>query len=205
MIRFIHYLKQVIQLRLKANHEKNFAVEIAQPFIIESADSDLLSIFIKNCKLDFEETIVLLISLVPHLQPDFFDNILQEYLPPSGDFPEFGGVRGNNHRGILPTGETALFILAGNDLEKRLTLYDLFSFEHFFAKQRILYLEEVKLGEPRLSGRLILDPEFVELFTTGKVSPPHYGLLKRVARFTILKIGSITTRRFNKMKECGGT
>ena len=41
---------------------------------------------------------------------------MAEYLPEGGDFPEFGGVRATNQRGILPTGETAQFILAGHDL-----------------------------------------------------------------------------------------
>ena len=49
------------------------------------------------------------------MQP-VFSKIVSEFLPNGGDFPEFGAVKGSNQRSILPTGETALFILAGNDL-----------------------------------------------------------------------------------------
>jgi hypothetical protein len=33
------------------------------------------------------------------------------------DFTEFGGVKGNNHKGFLPTGEMLMYILAGANLE----------------------------------------------------------------------------------------
>jgi SpoVK/Ycf46/Vps4 family AAA+-type ATPase len=48
----------------------------------------------------------------------------------------------------------------------------LFDEEHLFEKKNILYLEQVALGDPKMSGRLILDDEFVELFTSGKISRP---------------------------------
>ena len=66
------------------------------------------------------EYLLILLALAPHLQPNFFTHLIAEHLPQGGDFPEFGGVKAANHRGILPTGETAQFILAGDDLEKRL-------------------------------------------------------------------------------------
>ena len=64
-----------------------------------------------------DEYVLVLLALVPHVQPSFFSQLLAEHLPEGGDFPEFGGVRGSSHRGLLPTGETAQFVLAGDDLE----------------------------------------------------------------------------------------
>lgn len=122
----------------------------------------------------FEQTILLL-ALTPHLSPGFFRSILAEHLPDGGDFPEFGGVKGKNHRDILPTGETAQFILAGDDLEKRLEIQRLFGTDHWFYKKNILHLEEVPYGEPAMSGRIILDPEVVELLTLGNVSKPRFS------------------------------
>lgn len=175
MIRYLDYLKNVLIIRLNAYVNQDSEVDMALPLVITEQDTDLVSMFIVNNRLSFEEIIFLLLALAPHIQPNFFDAILQEYLPQGGDFLEFGGVRGQHHRGILPTGETVLFVLAGNDLEKRLALYDLFSSAHFFAREHIIHLEEVSTGEPRLSGRLILNAEYVELFTTGTISPPRYG------------------------------
>ncbi len=132
--------------------------------------------FIETHQLSSEELIIFLLALIPHLQPDFFSKIISTHLPEGGDFPEFGGVKTVNHRGILPTGETAQFILAGDNLEKRLEAQRLLSSDHWFARKRILRLESVPEGEPMMSGRLVLDSEIVELLTLGKVSKPRFSV-----------------------------
>ena len=139
-------------------------------------DDSWLAGFIQRYNPSTEEFTVLLLALAPHLRPGFFSKLIAEHLPEGGDFPEFGGVKGANHRGILPTGETAQFILAGNDLEKRLEVQQLLSSEHWFARQRILWLEPMREGEPVMSGRLVLDPEVVERLTLGQVSKPRFSM-----------------------------
>jgi SpoVK/Ycf46/Vps4 family AAA+-type ATPase len=37
-------------------------------------------------------------------------------------------------------------------------------------------MEAVKIGEPRLSGKLVMDPEYVEILTTGKISLPTLSI-----------------------------
>jgi AAA+ superfamily predicted ATPase len=132
--------------------------------------------FMEQHEFSLEEYTLILLVLVPHLQPRFYSKIIAEYLPEGGDFPEFGGVKGSNHRGLLPTGETAQFILAGDDLEKRLEVQRILGNEHWFALQHILWLDKVAEGEPLMSGRLILDPEIVELLTIGIVSKPRFSM-----------------------------
>jgi len=138
-------------------------------------DETPFALFLEQFQPSTAEYITIVLALIPHLQPDFFETIIQEYLPGGSDFPAFGGVKGQNHRGLLPTGETAQFILAGNDLEKRLEVQQLFTSDHWFAQKGILWLESVRDGEPLMSGRLILDAEWVQLMTTGKVTPPRFG------------------------------
>lgn len=132
--------------------------------------------FLAKYEPGFEEYIIILLALTPHLQPRFFNQIIAEFLPEGGDFPEFGGARSGNHRGIVPTGETAQFVLAGDDLERRLEIQRLLSPEHWFARKHILWPEPVHDGEPPMSGRLVLDPEVVEQLTTGKVSKPRFSM-----------------------------
>ena len=132
--------------------------------------------YAKEHSPNYNEYILLLLAIAPHIQPNFFNQIIAEHLPEGGDFPEFGGVKGTNHRGILPTGEMAQFILAGDDIEKRLDVQRLLSSEHWFAQKRILWLEPVREGEPVMSGRLILDPEIVEQLTLGTVSRPRFSI-----------------------------
>ena len=119
-----------------------------------------------------EEWIVLMLSLAPHIQTNFFESVILEHLPNGGDFPEFGGVKATNHRGMLPTGETVQFILAGTDIERRLLIQQFFNEEHFFFKLGILWIEPVKEGEPMMSGRIIFDQEWIEELLFGKRSAP---------------------------------
>jgi hypothetical protein len=125
--------------------------------------------------LSDEEYLLILLALAPHVQPQFLDQIIQENLPQPGDFPQIGGVRGKHFRGFLPTGETALFLLAGEDLQKRMAVQRLFGESHFFAKKGILHLEEVQ-DEPRMSGRIILSQDCVDLLTLGQVTPPSLSM-----------------------------
>ena len=119
---------------------------------------------------------LVLLTLAPHLDADFYDRTIQDALPRAGDFPQIGGSRGKNFRGLLPTGETALFLLAGKEVAKRLEVQQLFSEDHLFAKGHILWLEEVPEGEPRMSGRIILSKDYVDLFTVGRVARPRFSI-----------------------------
>lgn len=122
-----------------------------------------------------EEWWIILLALAPHITPGLFEPIIQHYLPNGGDFPQLGGVKGTNYRSMIPTGETALFLLAGEDLEARLRINQLFSVDHFFHQDGILYLESVKEGEPAISGKIILQQEWIDILTMGKVSKPVFG------------------------------
>ena len=73
--------------------------------------------------------LILLMALVPHIKPDFYDRLITSQLPQNGDYPQIGGWRGTIHRGFLPTGETVLFILAGDNLSDRLEVQALFQEE----------------------------------------------------------------------------
>ncbi|MDN5821269.1 MAG: ATP-binding protein, partial [Brachybacterium sp.] len=122
-----------------------------------------------------QEHVLLLLALVPHLDPDFFSGLVAPYLPEGGELPVFGGVRTENHRGVLPTGETAQFVLAGDDLGRRLEVGRLLSGDHWLTQRRLLWLDGVREGEPVMSGRLILDSELVERLTTGGISLPRFS------------------------------
>lgn len=132
--------------------------------------------FIQTHQLQLPEKLLLLIGLAPHINPNFFDSLMREHIPQSGEFPQIGGAKGKHFRGFLPTGETALFLLAGNHLESRLEIQKLFGGAHHFAKNHILWLEDVAEGEPAMSGRIIVSQEYVDLFTKGVVSEPRFSM-----------------------------
>ena len=167
----LSFLRELIRFRLETALERTQPPIPAQ-FQKELVSDSPLATFISIYPLTDEEIAILLLALVPHISPNLIGGIIQEFLPNGGDFPEFGGAKGTTHRGVIPTGETALFIIAGNDIEKRIELSMIFDENHLFAKLGLLYLETVPAGEPKMSGRLIMDEEHVELFTTGRILKP---------------------------------
>ncbi|MFB6317236.1 ATP-binding protein [Saccharicrinis sp. FJH54] len=123
-------------------------------------------------KLSDEEILCLLIAFIPHLSPHFYAATVQKYFPGGGDFPEFGGVKGKNHRGVLPTGETVQFILAGRDIEKRIAVLSLFEPESILIRHNILYVNQGEENEPGMSGVIVLSDEYIDLFTKGRITRP---------------------------------
>ena len=107
----------------------------------------------------------------------FLTNSFPSISSSEGHHPQIGGVRGKQHRGILPTGEMALYLLAGDDVDKRIEIRNkYFSPEHWLFKEKILYLEPPPPGEPRMAGKLVMAEEYVELFLTGKMGKPGFSM-----------------------------
>jgi len=134
---------------------------------------DAYSLFTREHKLDNASQLLVMLALLPWAQPDLFDRTIQRVLPEAGDYPQVGGMRGRQHRGFLPTGDTVLFLLAGNDLPSRLHWQAQLWGDHPLVKKGIVCLDVAPDGEPPMSGRLIIDSEYAERFLTGNVRPPR--------------------------------
>jgi AAA+ superfamily predicted ATPase len=122
-----------------------------------------------------EEALILLLAFVPHILPTFYDDVIRELHPEGGELPQFGGIRTEHRRSFIPTGETVLYLLAKEDIHQRLLLHAYFSPEHWFYKEHILHLGEVEEGEPRMSGKLIIPYEIVQLLSFGKKPKPVFS------------------------------
>ncbi len=130
---------------------------------------------VKKHEMSSEERLVLILALIPHVKPSLLDLLNMKNELYDIPFTEFGGIRYDKHKGYLPTGETAIFLLAGANLEKRFELLRLFSDEHFFHREGILSLERTSPNEPVLYGQLSISQEYLSLFTTGQVFKPDFS------------------------------
>jgi hypothetical protein len=177
----LHYLDQLIRYRIdQAHHRQQGIAEPAMPpydqwqlpignFIIQYNIANEPSLTVDEARL-------LLIALTPHVQPDFFDLSINSALNGDSDFPRIGGSRGKNFRGFIPTGETAIFLLAGEDWKLSLVVQGLFWADHTFAVNKILWLGDVEQAEPALSGKLILSQDYVDALVHDKVLSPRHSI-----------------------------
>jgi hypothetical protein len=125
--------------------------------------------------LPYPDRVVFLLALTPHLQPGFWEGMILQSVPAGGDFPELGGVKGAQHRGMLPTGETAQFIIAGMDVAERLQLQRVFDTHHLFHQHQVLWLEDVRESEPVMSGRLIVSQEWLDKCLFEREIAPRFS------------------------------
>lgn len=121
------------------------------------------------------DLIALTLALSPHVQPELLPELVSSYLPQGKEFPEMGLVKGKGRELFFPTGDTLLYLLAGKDLESRMDLLRYFQTQSELFKSGIISFEDVAPFEPRMSGKLIIDEEYVDIITTGAIQKPRMG------------------------------
>ncbi len=122
-----------------------------------------------------EERIIMLLALAPHVCPQILDVFFTKNEKYGRGFTEFGGVKGNQHSGFIPTGETAAFVIAGNDILGKIKVMNIFDPDHYFAKYKIISLDKDKSNEPILSGILSITPDYLSYFTNGTQYKPNFS------------------------------
>ncbi|MCC5938909.1 MAG: ATP-binding protein [Lunatimonas sp.] len=135
---------------------------------------DPVADLINRLQLENKDLLVLFLTLLPYLAPQFLSQKMAEYIPKGGEFPEFGGLRTKNHRGIIPTGETLLYLLAGTDVHVRRKYLPLFKDSILFRKG-IIRLGSAGEEEPFYSGALLMDEEYLEKLLFGGLRKPAFS------------------------------
>ena len=173
----LQWLEEIINVRMRLywNEECNYkSIEEILPPDLSKNNSPYAGI-LNYYKISFSERIILLLALAVHIQPKLLDVFLIKNAAYDKGFTEFGGIKGQNFGGFIPTGETAVFVLAANNLEKRFRISELFSDHHKFKKFNILSLESIPANEPFLSGALTLSLEYLSYFTRGTSHKPDFN------------------------------
>jgi hypothetical protein len=182
----MQWLARVIDTRMQLYWQQPCEFESIADIPVPSAGDDpsLFARIVRHYQMDITERIILLMALAPHIQPHLLDVFFRKNADYDRAFTEFGGVKGLNHNGFMPTGETVAFVLAPNNLYQRFVLFDIFNEDHFFSNFNILKLENTQPGEPLLSGVLRISGEYLSLFTTGVSHRPDYSINFPAKRIT---------------------
>lgn len=125
-------------------------------------------------QMSWEDRIVLLLALAPLVRPQSLDYFFVENQNFKRGFTEFGGHRGKDHVGFLPTGETALFLIAGTDLARRIAAMKLFRPDHYFYRDQLLQRTEAAPGEPAASALLALSQSSLHRFLWNESHRPDF-------------------------------
>ncbi len=173
----LDWFGQILELRLKMHAGE---LPPADPFSLhhppELPPGDVpYAKVIRELDLSAAERLVLVLGYIPHVKPDLLDPFFIQNRSLERRFTEFGGLLGLSHGGFLPTGETAMFLLAGEQVGARLRFQYLFSHEHPLYANNILRLDHRHHEEPTLSSALLLTPEYQERLTSGRSYHPPFS------------------------------
>jgi len=173
----LDWFQKLIIVRGKITFEQSLPEEEVLNIELPSVENQKSSYanLIKKHSMSMEERLVLILALIPHVKPSLLDLLHMKNVLYDIPFTEFGGIRSINNKGYLPTGETAIFLIAGANLEKRFELLRLFGKDHFFHREGILSLERSSLNEPLLNGLLSISQEYLSLITTGEIYKPDFN------------------------------
>lgn len=205
----IEWCKAVIDLRFSQyfsaddSEEKKMQVEMLVPPELDKTSP--YGKIVSNFQLGFDERLVVALALLPHVCPQALDSFLLNNRTLGRPYTEFGGWHGKSHSGFLPTCETALFLLAGNELEKRLQKMMMFDESATLLKERILQLEYGEPGEPANAAALRISSEYLQYITTGVQNKPDFSMHFPAKRITSrlewndLVLGDSTEQEINQL------
>jgi hypothetical protein len=164
----LDWLSAAMSVRFAAYGENREVAndELPSPPSIDDASGPYAE-FVRRYELDGAERLVVALALAPHVQPALLDPFLLANQATQQRFTEFGGISTKSHQGFLPTAETALFLLAGGDLARRLAFERLLGPDHRLLQGRLLILDHRHPEEPRHSAVLRLSPRAIRQLLDG--------------------------------------
>jgi hypothetical protein len=174
----LNWFSEVLAARLGAyfdpQQSQHFDFSALPPPVLSGADSSY-GAFASEVGLSAAERLVLVLALIPYMRPQLLDILWKRNAETDRGFTEFGGLRGAGHGGFLPTVETALFLLAGDDLEQRLAAMEWLSGDGPLLRESILDIQPAQGVEPWTSAALAITRETCDRIASGYRFRPLRG------------------------------
>lgn len=169
----LSWLEQVIdtRLRLHFGHESKYASidELRNP------DQKEYKQFFRKHDFSFADKILLWLSVAPVLKPQLLDCFYVKNQDIDNRFSEFGAYRAAQLNGLLPTFDTLLFTLCGDDVQKRIYYLNHFGRNHFLFASGSVLLEPPSSSEPFTASVLVPSNDLIELLLRGKEYAPEFS------------------------------
>lgn len=176
--REFEWFKEILMTRIQILLEQERAFDDITQIPVPDLGQDISAYaqLVRHYNMSPAERVVLLLALAPHLNPALLDPFFLKNTFYERGYTEFGGITGQQHGGFLPTGETAIFLLAGNSMYLRMKYAALFDESHYFYRHNILKLDTAPGREPIPSGALVLSQECLSYFIEADGAyRPKYG------------------------------
>ncbi|MEP1032656.1 ATP-binding protein [Ekhidna sp.] len=161
----LKWFASVLEARFQSYFEQSTPQDIPPP-LFEFKETSYAQ-YVTSNELTKDERLLLMLAIAPHVQPNLLDVFFTKNVTFERGFTEFGGYLGKFHGGFLPTGETAAFLIAGDDIRKRLDVYALLDAKHLFVREGVISVGANNPDEPVLSCPIFMQERYVHHFLSN--------------------------------------
>ncbi len=166
----IDWLSAVITARIAHFFERS-KTPFAPPAAPQLPKGSALAQLVAEAPLDTASRLVLALGLAPQIQPSVLDPFFVRNTGIDRPFTEFGAFRQDSVT-FQPTGQTALFLLGGDDTTRRIAAMALFAADHPLRRMGGLSLGA---SDALLSGPLTISAHKVAALCNGKTPSPDFS------------------------------
>jgi len=170
----LDWLASIIDTRLKLYFGQETSYHSIEELNNGKNDPWYQLLTLKN-QLSFADKIMLWLSLAPMLKPQLLDSFYVKNQDIDNRFSEFGAHRAAQFNGLLPTMDTLLFILCGDDLQQRIFYLNHFDRNHILLASLLVQLESPSSMEPFTASVLIASNDLIELLLKGTEYAPEFS------------------------------
>ena len=170
----MEWMASVIDTRLKLYFGQECNYKSVEE-ITANPNEEWYAILGRKKELSFADKLLLWLSVAPLLKPQLLDSFYVKNQDIDTRFSEFGAHRAAQFNGLLPTIDTLLFILCGDDLQKRIYYLNHFDRNHFLLASLLVQFESPSPLEPFTSSVIVASNELIELMLRGKEYAPEFS------------------------------
>jgi hypothetical protein len=164
------WLGEILKRRYESYHRQpSGGSDFRMPIMPQLKGNSVYKSLLTQFKLTAAERMVLLISLVPHIAPYFFETAWLALGEKAGS-----KSKNSNTSAMLPAVDLVFFLLAGDELEKRFFYQQIFDEDSFLMQHKIIMLEQEASGLMNLQY-IRISPEYLSLLTNGKQYKPRFS------------------------------
>lgn len=167
------WLRQCIEWRITLclGRDEGPAEELPAPPPVKQ-DGTAFSEFIIKHNLSAHERLVMALAMANRIKPNLLNRLADDPVI----FRAFKACRSERANSVVPTAETALYIIAGDDdTILRMQCQSIFEAEHLFYKQSVISLSEGGTGDSPFNGPLAISSSFYDLFTRNTYRRPRFS------------------------------
>lgn len=176
----IQWLGGILEARIARleGKENDFYFSGSEPPALSGTASPYAQL-VQEHQLPAPERLLLICSLVPHISPETFTNKLRdEDVNLKIKFPKLGGYFDATFTNFVPTLQTVLYLLGGEDISTMLYYHLFFSSKSVLVREQIVTMRNVSTSEDETNLRnhaVALAPEFVDYLISGRRPRPDFG------------------------------